>query len=277
MTAIMHRHQLDPITGQCIRCGTINFSLYKKYRFPKVPSQVRSYYDPVGKSALLESYAGIYHARGPKAHSSSEARATVRQMLQRYPILMVSFTYCPFCTKLAEKLDNERIQFKKWEIDRKPNNTKIMDEISKMSGIRTAPQMFVKGRFIGDGSKTTKMLENGTFHKLIGRSNDLYITRAKDLVTSFLEQYPILMMSLTYCPCCKNLKQKLDKARIPFYKWEVDTLPNKGEVINELGKLSGIKTAPQMFVAGQFVGDGSTTTDMIATGELQNIIRATVG
>uniref|UniRef100_A0A0A9X180 Glutaredoxin-2, mitochondrial n=1 Tax=Lygus hesperus TaxID=30085 RepID=A0A0A9X180_LYGHE len=176
----MYGRNCNPNTHRCDRCGVIDPTVALR-SFPQVPNSVRSFFtrQPAQDWGVRPgpSSRTTYWGGRSVGDASSAAKGIVAGMLQRHPVLMVSFTYCPYCTKLAAKLDNERISYKKWEIDRSPNKSKIMDEFQRMSGIRTAPQVYVNGRFVGDGSKTTKMLANGKFHALIGRRKRKQTTR----------------------------------------------------------------------------------------------------
>ncbi|BES89533.1 Hypothetical protein NTJ_02339 [Nesidiocoris tenuis] len=96
-----------------------------------------------------------------------EAYALLRRLFQSYQVVMISFTYCKFCKSLAQRFESHGIPFYKLEADLLPNMKEFMDTAENLSGIRTAPQIYVNGQFVGDSSTTTKLLESGEFQKMI--------------------------------------------------------------------------------------------------------------
>ena len=97
-----------------------------------------------------------------------ELKAFVSKTIDSHPVVIFSKTYCPYCKKAKEAMSNAGISFHAVEIDIRGDTEALQDELKSVSGIRTVPQVFVKGEFIGDSSKTVTLAESGELSKLVG-------------------------------------------------------------------------------------------------------------
>ncbi len=64
--------------------------------------------------------------------------------------------YCPYCKAAKLLLARKKMPFK--EIDIAANGERLEEMVSRSGGSATVPQIFVDGRYIGDG-RTVEMLE----------------------------------------------------------------------------------------------------------------------
>lgn len=95
-------------------------------------------------------------------------KAFVDNLLENHKVVVISKTYCPHCTKakkaLAQyKIDDLVIE----EIENREDMNEIQDHCLKLSGARSVPRVFIKGKCIGGGSETESAHKDGTLKKLL--------------------------------------------------------------------------------------------------------------
>ena len=54
-----------------------------------------------------------------------------------------------------------------YELDRMDDGSRVQETLSKITGIRTVPQVFVRGRLIGGGDDTVLAFETGRLEALL--------------------------------------------------------------------------------------------------------------
>lgn len=102
------------------------------------------------KRSVTSTFAGEY--------DEVAVNAKIDDFLQSAPIVMFSFTKCPYCLKAKQILRDElNIEVKAMEldIDRKEGNA-IRNELAKRTGRTSVPSIWIRGDFIGgcnDGPK----------------------------------------------------------------------------------------------------------------------------
>jgi len=74
-----------------------------------------------------------------------------------------------------------------------------------------------------------------------------------------------------YCPYCSRAKALLDSLEVPYEDHDITDTPEK---IEELSKKSGIRTVPQIFADGEFVGDCITIEALNEDGKLLEKLKA---
>ncbi|KAL3321250.1 Thioredoxin reductase 2, mitochondrial [Cichlidogyrus casuarinus] len=78
---------------------------------------------------------------------------------------------CPFCIKLKQSLDDAQIKYGFVEIDKREDTARIQDLLNSTTGIRTVPQLFIHGQFIGGSEKALQLLASGELKKKIEGGN----------------------------------------------------------------------------------------------------------
>ena len=71
--------------------------------------------------------------------------------------------YCPFCVQAKNLLGSLNIPFKEHDITDKPE---IIQQLSKKSGFKTVPQIFVDEKCLGGFSDIAKLNEEGKLVEL---------------------------------------------------------------------------------------------------------------
>ncbi|CAJ16191.1 glutaredoxin, putative [Trypanosoma equiperdum] len=82
-------------------------------------------------------------------------------MLRRNKMVMVSATYCQFCTKLKMLLIELKHRFVSLEIDIIPNGREVFAEVVGRTGVHTVPQVFLNGKYFGGYDELVAMYRAG--------------------------------------------------------------------------------------------------------------------
>lgn len=75
-------------------------------------------------------------------------------------VIIYTTDYCPYCVRAKMLLDREDIPYTEINIGRDDAKRR---ELEKLSHIRTVPQIFVEGEFVGDCDGIHAMHRNGEF------------------------------------------------------------------------------------------------------------------
>jgi len=96
------------------------------------------------------------------------------------------------------------------------------------------------------------------------------IPNAKKFVADAMQTSGIVVFSKTYCPNCVHALGVLSGLKTDMVVHQLDTLgePANGPVQQELEKITGQLTVPQVFVDGKFIGGRSEIDELQAAGTL---------
>ena len=98
---------------------------------------------------------------------------------------------------------------------------------------------------------------------------------------NWIQEYPILMLSMTECPYCKKaksiLKEKRDDSNVRYHVIELDQIDIGGAIRQEYTKRNdGRSSVPAIWINGQFIGgcnDGAPgLIPLIDSGEFEKMI-----
>jgi glutaredoxin 3 len=104
-------------------------------------------------------------------------------------------------------------------------------------------------------------------------SSDLSVA---DHIQELIHKYPVMVFSKSYCPYSKKAKDILSKYKLEanYHVLELDQLSSKtNEYQDELGKLTGARTVPRVFINGKFIGGGDDTSALDKKGDLERLLR----
>ena len=90
-------------------------------------------------------------------------------MNRRNKVVMVSATYCPFCTKLKVLLIELKIRFVSLEIDIIPNGRELFEHVVQKTGVHTVPQVFLSGTYLGGYDDLVGLYKMGELQRVIER------------------------------------------------------------------------------------------------------------
>ena len=88
---------------------------------------------------------------------------------------------------------------------------------------------------------------------------------------------PVVMFALEWCEFCWSVRKLFAKLGIAYRSVDIDAVALQennlgGRVRQVLNARSGIRTIPQVFVGGQFIGGCTETFDAYTSGELQKLL-----
>jgi glutaredoxin 3 len=79
----------------------------------------------------------------------------------------------------------------------------------------------------------------------------------------------IIIYTKASCPYCEWAKQLLDHKGLSYQEFRVDLDPEKR---NEMERLSGKRTCPQIFINDQSIGGFDDLSNLSKSGELDKLI-----
>ncbi len=91
---------------------------------------------------------------------------------------------------------------------------------------------------------------------------------------------PVVLFALEWCEFCWSLRRLFARLGIPFRSIDLDSVDFQrddlgGRIRTALAARTGVKTIPQLFVGGEFVGGCTDTLDAWRNGRLQAMLEAT--
>ena len=92
------------------------------------------------------------------------------QMLKRNKIVLVSTTYCSFCTKLKMLFVELKHRFVSLEIDVIPNGREVFADVVSRTDVHTVPQVFLNGRYLGGFDDIIALYKKGGLNATIDKS-----------------------------------------------------------------------------------------------------------
>ena len=94
-----------------------------------------------GKKKLVKSLAGEYDAEAIQARTNG--------LINDNPVLMFSFTTCPFCVKAKGVLDGMNAKYTVVELDADPDGKAIRAEMGDLIGRTSVPAIWIGQEFVG--------------------------------------------------------------------------------------------------------------------------------
>ena len=80
----------------------------------------------------------------------------------------------------------------------------------------------------------------------------------------------VFIYTMDRCPYCEQAKQLLNSLSVSFEEEKVDPMDRKKW--EELEKKSGMKTMPQIFIAGACIGGYAELSSLQKKGELEKLL-----
>ena len=83
-------------------------------------------------------------------------------------VMVFSKSYCPFCDRAKAALEGKGIAFQVEELDKLgAEGAEIQAALAEMTGQRTVPNVFVKGKHLGGCDDVLASLGSGKFQELL--------------------------------------------------------------------------------------------------------------
>ncbi|KAI9138007.1 thioredoxin-like protein [Paraphysoderma sedebokerense] len=99
----------------------------------------------------------------------SQIATLVNALIKENFVIVFSKSYCPYCTRAKQILQQLGKQFKVIELDNEGNGAAIQSYLAQLTGQRTVPNIFIKGEHIGGCDDLQSLQRQG---KLAGLLKD---------------------------------------------------------------------------------------------------------
>lgn len=117
-----------------------------------------------GNKYLLPSLDNIYQLDA----GSPSRPGFVRDTIAKDKVVIFSMTRCPYCVMAKKEFQKLNVPFFSVELENRDDSEQIIADLSKITGIRTVPQVFIDGKFIGGGTDVKKLNESGKLKNMLG-------------------------------------------------------------------------------------------------------------
>lgn len=99
-------------------------------------------------------------------------RQSIRNLVQSEnssnQVVIYSKSYCPYCAQTKALFRSlPGIQLKVHELDKESNGYMVQDELSKMTGQRTVPNVFVNNQHVGGNQDVQQLYRTGKLEELL--------------------------------------------------------------------------------------------------------------
>ena len=81
----------------------------------------------------------------------------IKRTIKKNPLVLFGLSYCPYCHKAKKLLAPYKPIVKDIDLDRNANGTR--KALKKISGMKTFPQIFLKGRLLGGYEETSRKMQ----------------------------------------------------------------------------------------------------------------------
>ena len=81
----------------------------------------------------------------------------IKRIIKKNPLVLFGLSYCPYCHKAKELLAPYKPVVKDIDLNRNANGTR--KALKKISGMKTFPQIFLKGRLLGGYEDTSRKMQ----------------------------------------------------------------------------------------------------------------------
>ncbi|EPZ36542.1 glutaredoxin type 1 [Rozella allomycis CSF55] len=93
--------------------------------------------------------------------------ALVKKLIAENNVMIFSKSYCPYCKKAKKLFENINVSYFALELDQESNGSEIQNELAKMTGQTTVPNIFIKGNHLGGCDDTYEAFNSGKLQKLL--------------------------------------------------------------------------------------------------------------
>lgn len=93
-------------------------------------------------------------------------------------------------------------------------------------------------------------------------------------VEGLIKDKPIFIASKSYCPYCTKTKNTVNAITKEAYIIELDELPDGQEIQDALLEITGQRTVPNVFIAGEHIGGNSDVQALHSADKLIPKIKA---
>ncbi|KAJ1508760.1 hypothetical protein HMI54_005270 [Coelomomyces lativittatus] len=100
------------------------------------------------------------------AEEMEKLASKVSKLIASNQVTVFSKTYCPYCTNAKNAFRKLGKEFKAIELDEEKDGDAIQSYLLQLTGQRTVPNIFVKGKHIGGCSDLLALIDAGKLEAL---------------------------------------------------------------------------------------------------------------
>ncbi|KAL6043319.1 Glutaredoxin [Balamuthia mandrillaris] len=101
------------------------------------------------------------------AEDNRSALEVVQDKINSHDVMFFSKSYCPFCRKAKSLLNSENIQYEVLELDLHPRGTEFQNALLELTGQKTVPNIFIKGKHLGGSDKLYEAHSRGELRAML--------------------------------------------------------------------------------------------------------------
>ncbi|XP_067931180.1 thioredoxin reductase 1, cytoplasmic-like [Watersipora subatra] len=102
----------------------------------------------------------------------SKAAALVKEKIKAHTLMVFSKSYCPYCIRLKELFKTLNLEFEALELDLISGGSEIQHALHELSGQKTVPNVYIKGKHIGGSDDVTALHRDNKLLPLLEESHD---------------------------------------------------------------------------------------------------------
>ncbi|KAL3807151.1 hypothetical protein ACHAXA_011352 [Cyclostephanos tholiformis] len=84
-------------------------------------------------------------------------------------VVVFSKTFCPYCTSTKQLFSGMKVDAKIIELDKLENGAEIQSALLDMTGQRTVPNVFIKGKHLGGNDVTQAAAKSGKLKEMMAK------------------------------------------------------------------------------------------------------------
>ena len=99
--------------------------------------------------------------------SAAPLEEQIKETIASGDVVVFSKSYCPFCQKTKALFEKMQVPYTALELDEMDNGAALQDELTKFSGQRTVPNVFIKGTHLGGNDDTQRAAASGKLQEML--------------------------------------------------------------------------------------------------------------
>jgi len=250
------------------------------------------------QGAVLEQNREQAEPIEPKSPEEDDCDLTqeecIRTTVDRYPVVVFSKPWCPYCRKAMEALAAEGLpegnaNLLVVDLTLLGDKTRVVQgTLQSMTGRLSVPNVFVGGTSIGGGDETINLHREGKLHSMLVFAKAIEGAVQKEdspcddlsqetCITQLINRYPVVVFSKPGCPHCRRAIEALALEGLPeesrnLHVVDLRSMQNMQQIQDRLESMTGQRTVPNVFVGGSSIGGGSETVQFQKIGKLRTML-----
>ncbi|PHH92936.1 hypothetical protein CDD83_3426 [Cordyceps sp. RAO-2017] len=103
----------------------------------------------------------------------ADASTKVKGLIDGNNVVVFSKSYCPYCRATKKTLDELETDYTLLELDNEEDGSKLQDALEEISGQRTVPNVYIKGKHIGGNSDLQGLASAGKLKDVLKQAGAL--------------------------------------------------------------------------------------------------------